>query len=987
MAVQITFRHVWGALPRRAIKWVAVTSVTGYIVYVAGRGFLEAYQQVAHHEFVPGPNRIRLVVRRIKATVRVGIAYLRYQWMNKFGLTPADVRELSRRLEASTERKNDLRPLFVPGGEAINIFPCGSIHTHPKSAEFRSSANDFLVNQVRLAGYEPYVVSGSRRDETLGSRYFYNVKDFGMQYRDDVVPEGAALVFVDVDYYADMPRWMHLWKPICMYTLYPTQLAYNGKEFAYNFDGSVLEYSVAGGAEYRHKLWDYKGDTATSIDYDGNLLVYDVEQRTVNGDEQHRLIWLLPKARITNPIWRFAGLEWKDGLLRRREIGASEAQIMWEPISDTISLAVKGVPYSVEMSGKLFSSIKIRMANKEAAPYVSDVERMLKEEKHPNATRDAPFVFMSLGKEIVMRKGIVKTSAFPTHFQALAKGSLATEDPKNPGGVCTTPMLSNPALFAAKGVNPDIVCIEERLNKVKNRTAFGPHHKRYADEFVHLLVPEHLVGTGVPLSHAEVRKRQDKKLQIVRFDRVASIMSLEAGNNIKGNIKTEPYPAAKAPRNISVMSTEITIISSSYSLPFADILKQAPWYCPGKKPRDIITRLDTVMRMDIDNDLEEGDYGFLDGTQSKDLEGVHRAAMNRWLAESHRSGYHKVRKQIYKNSAVTTTGYRYYPEWSVRSGSSITSQAGTLDNGFVVYAALREMGYDKNEAWSRIGAIFGDDSVNANFRGEFRAAVEKVSRELGLMYKSNLRPRGAPIQFLGRYFVDPMVSFDSFSDPARTIGKLHLSANTSVTPAQAATNKAIGYNTTDALTPIIGTWAKRVMNITGLKFKSALGEEQYRCSNAWPQKDRSAIAEAMATVLGINVGELMAKDASIAEVQSLDGFPVLFDNSYEHRVAAVVDGTVVRTDLHNNEQENGPNPQPEPTPSARSVPEANGNTRGRRAEQSNTSNSRARNGRKQNGERGANRPPLARNNRNGDVRRSGKATSNRTNRTQPAAAK
>jgi hypothetical protein len=808
-----------------------------------------------------------------------------------------------------------------------------------------------------------------------------------MTYRDDDVPEGAALVFVDVDYYADMPRWMHLWKPMCLYSLYPTQLAYSGKEFAYAISGGVLEYSVAGGAEYRHKLWDYHGDTATSIDFDGNLLVYDVEQRTVNGDEQHRLIWLLPKARITDPLWRYAALGWQDGLLKRREFDAAGTQMLWEPISDTISLAVSGIPYSVEMAGKLYQSIKIRMANKDAAPYVSDVERMLKEAKHPNATRDAPFVFASLGQEIRMKKSVIKTSAFPTHYLPLADGSLATEDPKNPGGVCTTPLTSSPALFAAKGVNADIVCVEERLNKVKNRVAFGPHHKRYANEFVRLLVPEHLAGTGVPLSHAEVRKRQDKKLQVARFDRVASTMSLDAENTIKAFIKTEPYPSAKAPRNISTMSTETTIISSSYSLPFADILKLAPWYCPGKKPREIIARLDVVMRMDPAEDIEEGDYGFLDGTQSHDLEGVHRAAINRWLGEEHRGGYHKVRKQIYKNSAITTTGYRYYPEWSVRSGSSITSQVGTVDNAFVVYCALREMGYNTNEAWSRIGAIFGDDSVNANFRGDFRETVERVAKELGLLYKSNLRVRGDPIQFLGRYFVDPMTSFDSFADPMRTIGKLHLSANKNVTPAQAATNKAIGYNTTDALTPIIGTWAKRVMAITRLKFKSPLGEEQYRCSNAWPQKDRSAIAGAMAHVLEITVGELMARDVAIAEVQSLDGFPVLFDTQYEHRIAAVVDGEVVRTDLHNNQQTNGPNPQPQPTPSAGSVPEANGNTRGRSAEQSPADNPSARPGQRSNGKRGTKKPPTSRGNRSGNGRRSNEAASNRPNRTQPAAAR
>ena len=980
MDVQTTPRFIASFGSRKALIGAVVT-VTGGCAYVAGRSFFNAYHQVSYYEFIPVDHRAGLVMRRVKAIWNTVLAYWRFQWRSLFGLTPVDVRQLSMVINESTERKVDLRPIMVPSGEAINIFPCNSVHSHPRSAEFRSSANNFLVNLVRSAGYEPYVVSGSRRDTALGSRYYYNVKDLGMDYRDDAVPERAALVFIDVDYYADMPRWLSLWKPICMYTLYPTQLTYAGVEFQYTFRGKELSYCVAGGAEYTHGLWDYRGDTVTATDVDGNLLVYDIEQRTVLGDEQHRLIWLLPKARVSDAIWRFAGLDWADKQLKRRDLGNAEAQILWDPISDTISLALKTSPYSVEMSGKLFNSIKIRMANKEATPYVSDVERMLKEEKHPNATRDAPFVFHCLGCDIVQKKGIVKTTAFPATFQALAPGGLATEDVKNPGAVCTTPLTSSPALFAAKGLNADVVCVTERLNKVKNRMPFTQKYTDLSREFVELLVPEHLAGTGVPLSHAEVRRRQDKKMQVMRFDRVAETMSLEAENKIKAFIKTEPYPSAKAPRNISGMSTEITVISSSYSLPFADILKQAPWYCPGKKPREIIDRLATVMRFEPGEDLEEGDYSFLDGTQSKDLEAIHRRAMLRWLSENHRGGYIKVHRQIYKNSAVTTAGYRYYPEWSIRSGSSVTSQGGSLVNAFVVYCAIRDLGFDACGAWSRIGAIFGDDSVNANFRGEFRGAVERVARDLGLIYKSNLRLRGTPIQFLGRYFVDPSTTYDSFADPMRTIGKLHLSANKNVSPAQAATNKAIGYLTTDHLTPIIGTWAKRVVQITGLKFKHALGEEQYRCSNAWPQKDRSAIATAMALVLGITTGELLEKDAAVAKAAGLDAFPVLFDTTYDHKVTAVVDGLVVRTDLHNSSNEDGSKPLPQPEAGPRSISEADVNPIRRGSEHVATDSAGLRDLHPASAKRGPSRPRAPGHNRNGANRRGGKPARGRNFRT------
>jgi len=82
-----------------------------------------------------------------------------------------------------------------------------------------------------------------------------------------------------------------------MYSLVPESLNYSSGEYSYRFEGDELIYDVAGGGSYKHRLWDYNGDTVTAIDLDGNLLVYDIEQRKIKGDDQHRLIWLLPKPK------------------------------------------------------------------------------------------------------------------------------------------------------------------------------------------------------------------------------------------------------------------------------------------------------------------------------------------------------------------------------------------------------------------------------------------------------------------------------------------------------------------------------------------------------------------------------------------------------------------------------------------------------------------------------------------------------------------
>jgi hypothetical protein len=853
------------------------------------------------YEFIPTVRYERSRWLRIKyCHCKMFLANVTFKIMTLGGRFQPSVQYYSQVIEECVERLPDLRPLFVPSGDTIDIFPCSSIHSHPNSAQFRSSSGAYLIDAVKRAGYSPYSVSSAKRDAGDGNRYFYCAKDFAMPYRDQPVVDNSALIFVDVDYYADMNRWLMLFKPICMYTLVPEVLNYNGSEYNYNFVGNSVNYNLSGGGNYQHELWNYKGDTITVVDDYGSLLVFDVEQRRINGDEQHRLVWLLPRSRVTSPYWPCLSLDINSTTLRRKVVKSGKLLYLWEPIDDRLSIGFDGSNYSVTLSGKLFEAIQTRLRFKDSAPFVSDVERMLKEAKHNEHIKDAPILFNCITHDVIIRPNVVKTGSFPVYYAATPiRGGLSTEDTKAPGQIVTTPLVSQPALFAAKGYNADLACIEGRLTKVRNNKKFPLKYRNYADEFVQKLIPKRLVGTGVPLSVGEVRVAQDKQAQRNRFDRVAPTMSVECDNKIKAFIKTETYASAKAPRNISTMTPEVTIQSSAYSLVMANVLKTHTWYCPGKTPKEITQRLADVMNMDSTQDIEEGDYTCMDGTQSADFSNLLlRPAYMLYFAKEYRNGFIKLYNDIYKNQATTNSGVSYKPEMTIRSGSCITTQANTINNAFNVYCALRNMGFTAQEAWDRIGAIFGDDSVNNNHSGNFHQFIEQVATELGMRYKSLLRARGEPVLFLGRYFVDPTTTWDSFADPMRTISKLHASTNKQVSREQAAANKAHGYLTTDNLTPIVGSWAKQVIKITGLKFKNATGEEQYRCSNAWPQRDRLAIAEATAKVLGVTVHELSVKDKLISEVSGLDQFPVVFDTIYKHTQQAVVDGDLVGTDLH-----------------------------------------------------------------------------------------
>jgi len=199
----------------------------------------------------------------------------------------------------------------------------------------------------------------------------------------------------------------------------------------------------------------------------------------------------------------------------------------------------------------------------------------------------------------------------------------------------------------------------------------------------------------------------------------------------------------------------------------------------------------------------------------------------------------------------------------------------------------------------------------SNTDGLIAKAMEEVTRDLGLTLKSVIIPRGEPFPYLGRYFVDPAVRTDSFQDPMRTLTKLHLTSNGSVTPEQALYNKACGYWTTDRLTPIIGNWAGRIINSQpGMTFKGATHEEQYKRSNAWPQTTTHEIHAAMAKVLNLTCGELTRLEEIMSDAP-LDQIPVLLENELPDKCLSIKDDVVVGPGKHISQLSSRPTEKPE----------------------------------------------------------------------------
>lgn len=801
---------------------------------------------------------------------------------------PIDIRWQSERIESVIQRNPDLRKVLCDRLNKVHLIPVSRQHSHQAEAQLRSSVNIFLNDAAVQSGFVPYNVSMANHDTHGGCRYFYNTKDLNTPYRHDEILDSSAFIFTDVDYYCDMVDWLKHWKPIMMYTLVPESVTYYGGTTSFYIKNNKVHQTVSGGASYEHEIWDYSGDTISVVNDEFELCVFSVEQRKLKNDPHRRIIWLTPTAKVPAPYW--CGNFEPTGLKRKIYTYGGEitCNITYEPVADKLSIAKNGDRHSVELSGKTFEAIQKRLLNKTSPPVIADIERFLRDEKDDKYSVHAPILFELVGVQ-QFKPNVVRTSEQSAHFQPL--GPLLTEDGKRTGAVIGNTLVENPAVFPIRSLNSDIACVKGRIQDVQNNVIPVKKYKVWANEFVKLLVPN--PGKGTPWSIEDVRKVQCNVHQRGRFNAVKHLISTSAPNRLKSFIKAEPYISTNDPRNITTCDPELTTVMSTFTYAFkADCLKRLNWYGPGKTPRETAIRLGEIARETPET--ISTDFSRYDGTISEFImKNITRAAYLRWVAPNRKVELSDQFNEVYRKHGVTAEGVKFEPGYGTRSGSPLTEQGNTAPNAYTQYCALRTLGYSISDSWRMIGIAFGDDGGCPNYLGKMAAALEIVARDLGLKLKSCIVAPGDPYPFLGRYFVDPAVRTCSFQDPMRTLSKLHLTANRSVTPEQALVNKAAGYASTDRLTPLIGTWAKKVATTyPQLKVKGALAEETYKCSNAWPQKDAEAITNAMAKILGIETNELKQLDQMLQE-SALDQIPILLTNNTADKLSSIKDDVIV----------------------------------------------------------------------------------------------
>jgi hypothetical protein len=806
--------------------------------------------------------------------------------------------DLRKRSKYASNRRTmptiDFRKMLHHHLKTIPKVAMASNHTHPSAASLRTSVAVEMEKIIINAGFKPYSVSMSKRDQYDGCRYFYMQKDLDKEFRDDPVTEQNVIMMIDVDYYCDINQYLQLGNPIMIYTFVPTESGGKALDASYTITNNVVTYSVQGGATYHHELWDYQGDNVVVRDKHGNTIVYVIEQHIMEEDPNRRIIGLYPIAtypKYTCPFKPTYGFK----RLTPSSCGVNCIKNITDGI---ISVSMQGSSFAITIRQSTYDALVVRRGESKN-PVICDVERILAAEGIEKSAVKAPILFKLLANQTTICGTVTSSTTLGTmkNFQTLHP--LVHEDGKAVGRAVAPSLVTDPAFVPAKSFNNDNATIEGRINKVRNLKQSPPSWKTYDAELVKFIVPSDKIATGIPYDYEKVIELQNKPAQRGRSEQAKATVNLEYVNKVKAFIKAEAYASVTDPRNISTVDTSHQLSYSRFTLPFKeDCLKRQPWFASSMTPDELANRLREVCQ--YEHGIIVSDYSRLDGHVSHDDKRFKESVYQSWCAYEHRGQLSKILAADRNPKGVTAQGLKYDPGFSQLSGSPGT----TNDNNLVTlrhdYIALRELGFPAEKAWQLVKQwVLGasDDRIRANIPG-LANMLETVAKKLGHQLKSIiLEPlKGCPVPFLGRIYASPSTHLDSVQDIDRTLAKLHLTMSPdTVTPRQALYNRAYGYYITDAKTPIIGTWCKKVLELLqqeGMVLKHATGEEDYRIKlGPYPQDNEDLLRNLVCQLLDLTADELDSIERAIQHATTIEDLPEsVLDNGHtvRHKINAAV---------------------------------------------------------------------------------------------------
>lgn len=754
-------------------------------------------------------------------------------------------------------------------------------HSHPVAAAVRADASQFLSGVAAKLGKRRFDVSISSRElrvSTAGTRQFRVAKDLLSDAVHGSLHPEDFVTMVDTDYYmSEQQLSRYAGHDIGIYALKPNGLSGGSEDSTWRFVSptEVVE-EVAGGAIYRHQVWDWGRDMLV-LSRGGNTYLYDPIVFDIAPGRVVVVLLLARTLRVPLALSSWLLPDLKASLPGRMEVTKQGDFLVgvFGPVAHKQVHVISGstvgethVSLGLNTFVALAVAAKIPNTDRKVEGYElmpASVERLTK----------------AAGEQVSTSGCYVLSRYFTTAYRAhsfanyQSREGLVLEDGVTCVRVAAVP-LAGAGCAPTSSHNNEARAVKARVTDVSNQVEFSDELKGYGREFASQVVRK--PWKGVPWSTGELSAQQDKPTQRARrLQEEQHVADKSKTLRTTSFQKRETYAKPGDPRLINQVPTDHTNRLCAFAGAIKPMLKSANgrWYAVGKTPTQVALGLRGLQR--AAGELVGGDYSRMDGRTSVSyrryvLEPVYKRFFAR---EYHKELTSLLRKE---ESAVTRTrkfGVRADMGGANLSGSGITTDLNTLDAAFNEFAARRRRGESVTKAFKNLGFYFGDDSVVA--KGIF-AEVVSVAAECGMKLEPEPTPEDAGpgyVVFLSRVYPDISTSLASHPVMVRSLRKLCTVAAGADAPVAEVMRKLClkveAVLITDQHVPVLSAYAralKKVYKLDGVK--GTKGWEQAAKADAEHQEkvsrgpypfqtgDVELLRPSVAAGLGITVEESLA---------------------------------------------------------------------------------------------------------------------------------
>jgi len=480
-------------------------------------------------------------------------------------------------------------------------------HSHPISAGSRGVASRFCERFCNLIQYQPFFVQMSKSDQRLGrtgSRVYYWAKDLNAS-TSTTIPDGRHVkVIIDVDYYMDMPSQLSTDPvPYLLYTFVPSAAASVNTEYSYTFNSdNEVEYTVCGGGQYKHMVWDYGTDsllafkTLFGIRY--SATTYNVDTRQIDND--HSVILLTPLTHY-GPLTAWLTY-FLSGTTLKRFLPAQNGFVRFQVHNKglQVTTARVGTHNAVTVSKIQDDTVASMQKISKLGLTLSSVTSIVKD-------RDQAAVLTEYYNNCTPR---VMPTVYPVQYSVRSyQFNPDNHEECKPAMVAFMSPFINDGFVPDNCLNNEKQAIRGRIEQCRSVAKSTKFIQNCMREYITLFAKgrQHTLRM---CTHEDVLKRQSRPSQRARLDKA----NKEENNFCQIFLKKEPMSNVSDPRIITTFGP--TLLSNSsrvdYALQEFLVSEHGDWFAPGHNPIDVAQMVCDVCVKATDF-VDCGDYHRYDG--------------------------------------------------------------------------------------------------------------------------------------------------------------------------------------------------------------------------------------------------------------------------------------------------------------------------------------------------------------------------------------